>query len=263
MSRLSVVMVSYNQADKLERAVLSVLTQGRVPDEILIADDCSTDDTVSVARSLEARHDRIRVIARDRNLGVAANRDLAIREATGDVFTTLDADDHYSVGKLEREWTLIGIQPDAVIVSDTIVVGEEGTCIANAIVSALADATVQQRVARLVPQAAPTAKDPMMTKSAYLEAGRLRHGMNLYEDLDLQVRLADKEFAFVATRQGGTVYFASGGLTRTSLVQHLQADLAVIVNNREILERRYGDNAMILCARQRAKARLGLVDGKT
>src|SRR2546423_14971637 len=101
--RVSCVVVCYNQSRFIEETLLSVVHQTRPPDEILVADDASTDGSPDIIRSLADAHASIRPILRDRNLGVTLNRDLALREATGDFVTSLDGDDYFLPEKLEKE----------------------------------------------------------------------------------------------------------------------------------------------------------------
>lgn len=95
MTTISCVITSYNNGKWLRQCVESVLAQSRQPEEIILADDCSTDGSRELIRSLADAHPTIKAVFRDANLGVAANRDLAIRAVSKDLVTTLDGDDFY------------------------------------------------------------------------------------------------------------------------------------------------------------------------
>lgn len=85
-------MPLHNKADHVAAAIESVLSQGLPPFEIIVIDDCSTDDS----RAIAARFDdsRIRLLDRDTpGPGGYAARNLGIREAKGDWIAFLDADD--------------------------------------------------------------------------------------------------------------------------------------------------------------------------
>ena len=101
--RISCVIVSYNNGDLLENAVMSVVKQTRPLDEIIIADDASADGSQDLIDALSHAFPNINPIIRERNLGVSANRDLAMREAHGDFVTYLDGDDHFLPTKIEAE----------------------------------------------------------------------------------------------------------------------------------------------------------------
>jgi glycosyltransferase involved in cell wall biosynthesis len=86
---VSVIIPTYNRADLLVQAVASVLAQTRVPEEIIVVDDGSTDDMEAVFASFAAP---VRVL-RQVNQGVSAARNHGMSVATGDVFIYLDSDD--------------------------------------------------------------------------------------------------------------------------------------------------------------------------
>ncbi len=69
---LSVVLPNYNHGKLIGRAIEALLAQERVPDEIVVVDDGSTDDSVEIIRSLAARSSIIRLLANTANQGVTA-----------------------------------------------------------------------------------------------------------------------------------------------------------------------------------------------
>ena len=64
---VSVIMGIYNTADTLERAVLSVVNQTYPNWELIMCDDCSTDNTYEVAKSLADKYPNIKVVKNDEN----------------------------------------------------------------------------------------------------------------------------------------------------------------------------------------------------
>ena len=94
--RISVVIPTYNRLAYLQQALESVLSQTRMPDEIIVVDDGSTDHT---KREIGSRGDLLYV--RQENLGAAAARNRGIREAKGDWVAFLDSDDLWHPTKLE------------------------------------------------------------------------------------------------------------------------------------------------------------------
>ncbi len=95
MTDISVVVIAYNDADRLPRAVRSVLGQSHRSVEIVIVDDASTDGTGQVADRLAAGHpDRIRVVHRRENSGGCGQpRNDGIDVARGMYVMFLDSDD--------------------------------------------------------------------------------------------------------------------------------------------------------------------------
>ena len=95
MSRptLSVAMPNYNHAEFLPRAIEGILKQTRPPDEFLILDDASTDNSVEIIESYARQNASIRFIRGEKNLGVIAAHETLYRQAQGDYLYSAAADD--------------------------------------------------------------------------------------------------------------------------------------------------------------------------
>ncbi len=91
--KVSIIMATYNRADTLSRAIDSVLRQDMPAWELIIVDDCSTDNTRELIESYAAKDNRIRVAYHDRNLHVCAARNTGFDLMRGEWFTSLDSDD--------------------------------------------------------------------------------------------------------------------------------------------------------------------------
>ncbi|WP_306524150.1 glycosyltransferase [Rheinheimera sp.] len=92
---ISVYMPTFNRSQMLQRAVASVLAQDYPNFELLIVDDCSSDDTWEVLNKLYAENSRIRLFRQDKGQGACAARNLAIKAAAGDFVTGIDDDDEF------------------------------------------------------------------------------------------------------------------------------------------------------------------------
>lgn len=102
--RLSIVICTYNGAAYLQAQLDSLLVQDRLPDEIVIGDDGSTDATLEILRAFvaKARNIGITVQLREnaRNVGYVENFSLGLQQATGDVVFLCDQDDIWRSDKL-------------------------------------------------------------------------------------------------------------------------------------------------------------------
>lgn len=99
---VSIIMPSYNTAKFISETITSVLAQTYPNWELIIVDDCSTDDTDAVIRPYLA-DDRIRYIKNEKNSGAAVSRNRALREAKGKWIAFLDSDDLWLPEKLEKQ----------------------------------------------------------------------------------------------------------------------------------------------------------------
>ncbi|MDP2867647.1 glycosyltransferase [Methyloversatilis sp.] len=99
---ISVVMPCYNAGPYLEQAVSSALDQINVRTEVVLVDDGSTDDSLTVAESLDARYPgRVTVLRSDRR-GPYPARNLALKQARGTFVAFLDADDWWEPDALSK-----------------------------------------------------------------------------------------------------------------------------------------------------------------
>ena len=78
---VSCVITCYNNTEYIGIAIESVIRQTHAVDEIIVSDDASTDGSQDIIRSFADQYGNISAIFRDRNLGISANRDLAMRQA--------------------------------------------------------------------------------------------------------------------------------------------------------------------------------------
>lgn len=107
MSELvSIIMPSYNTGRFIKETIESVLAQSYITWELIIVDDCSTDNTDDVVRPYLA-DERIRYIKNDTNSGAAVSRNRALREAKGKWVAFLDSDDLWEQDKLQKQITFM------------------------------------------------------------------------------------------------------------------------------------------------------------
>ncbi len=116
--KVSVAMVTYNHEKYIAQAIESVLMQQTTfPYEIVIGEDCSTDETREIVASYQAKYpERIRALLHERNLGMHSNFDATLRACRGQYIALLDGDDYWtSVDKLETQTRFLDDRPDCAI----------------------------------------------------------------------------------------------------------------------------------------------------
>lgn len=192
---ITVYITSYNQAQYLPAAIESVLAQTRRPDELLIVDDASTDESPQIIQQYQAQYpDLIRVVLKAQNGGVARARNTALAEARGDHIAYLDSDDRYLPAKIEREAAVLerasGAQA-AFVFSDYYVTDADGTYLSRW----AEDATppTGDVLPAIFMQGFPRGRMfryELAPRRLLLDLGAYDPRMTIYEDDDLRVRLA-------------------------------------------------------------------------
>ena len=91
--KISVVIPAYNAERFLPRCLKSVFAQTLKPEEVIVVDDGSTDNTAALAAELGT------TVISQTNSGIAAARNNGIRHASGEWIALLDADDLLGAGK--------------------------------------------------------------------------------------------------------------------------------------------------------------------
>lgn len=100
---VSVIMPSYNSVDYIYQSIESVIKQTYPHWELLITDDCSTDNTVEIVKQYAQKDNRIKLFILKENSGVAVARNNSIKKAQGRYIAMLDSDDLWLPEKLEKQ----------------------------------------------------------------------------------------------------------------------------------------------------------------
>ena len=98
---VSVVIPAYNCTAYIALAIDSALGQ-QVPLEVIVVDDCSTDDLPGLITRYR-EDSRVRYVRNEKNLGVAKTRNRGVSLARGEYVAFLDADDYWAQGKLRLQ----------------------------------------------------------------------------------------------------------------------------------------------------------------
>ena len=129
---VSVCIATYNGEKFIETQLRSILSQLDEHDEVIISDDCSTDRTTSIVRSLnDSRVTLLEVEYRD----LKKNFENALLNASGDVIFLADQDDAWHPAKVRRTNELLK-QYD-LVVTDADIINEEGILINSSLFSIL------------------------------------------------------------------------------------------------------------------------------
>lgn len=100
---VSIITPSYNSAHFITKTIESVIEQTYQEWEIIIVDDCSTDNSIDIVKEYQTKDSRVKLIQLARNSGPAVARNKAIEEARGRYIAFLDSDDIWFSQKLEKQ----------------------------------------------------------------------------------------------------------------------------------------------------------------
>ena len=117
---ISVVVPVHNAAGSLHRGLTSVLGQTLTDFELIVIDDCSTDESASILKHYSELDERVQFFSTERNGGPGAARNVGLKNARGQYIAFLDADDFWTRDKLEKQ--IRCFEDDEVILSHTSVV---------------------------------------------------------------------------------------------------------------------------------------------
>lgn len=110
---LSVIMSVFNEENYIEESVNSILNQTYCDFELIIVDDCSTDETVNKIR--QYTDERIRLICNDRNCGLTCNLNKALNVAKGKYIVRMDGDDISIKTRFEEQVNYMEQHPEIVL----------------------------------------------------------------------------------------------------------------------------------------------------
>ena len=154
---LSVVLPNYNHAHFIGEALTAIAEQSIQPNEVVVIDDASTDDSVEVVQEFVKRRPVVRLLRNPKNSGVVSAMNRGLGMATGDYIYLAAADDKILPGFFEKSIALLQAHPRASLCSA---------------LSVLADVDLR-RLGRL--PAEPPFPDARFIEPAEILA-RLRHG---------------------------------------------------------------------------------------
>ncbi|MGI8351375.1 glycosyltransferase family 2 protein [Niallia circulans] len=112
--KISIVIPTFNRSDLLVKAIKSVQAQGYENIEIVVVDDCSTDDTRKVVEKLNDK--RIKYIKHKENMGGAVARNTGIQNSSGEYIAFLDSDDTWLSNKLKKQIEVFSENPEVGLV---------------------------------------------------------------------------------------------------------------------------------------------------
>lgn len=126
MPLVSIIMPLYNSEKYVSEAIESVLAQTSGDWELIICDDCSSDNSVSIVEEYVKKDSRIRLLKNEKNSGTAATRNHCLSMATGKYVTLLDSDDVWFPTFLEKQTNFIKEKGSAAVTASYNIMSSNG-----------------------------------------------------------------------------------------------------------------------------------------
>jgi GT2 family glycosyltransferase len=118
MINISVLWVTRNRCDELIRSIESVFDQTRLPDELVVVDNASEDNTVHV---LSIRFPEIKIIRMHRNIGCPAARNIGVANCAGEIVYFLDDDGWLDMYAIENALNVFITKSNVAVVSSRLI----------------------------------------------------------------------------------------------------------------------------------------------
>lgn len=179
---VSVIMPAYNAEPFIEEAIASVIAQTVADWELIVIDDCSTDDTVQIVSAFVRQDPRIQLLTNASNMGVAKTRNRGLELCRGQYVALLDSDDYWKPRFLEKMLERAEQTGADIIYCSYELVDEQGKKVCNDFIVPL-ETTFEESIVRSV--ILPSAS--LITSDIAMES---RFPTNMYhEDIALWFQL--------------------------------------------------------------------------
>lgn len=125
--KVSIAMATYNGGDYLQEQLQSFIFQARQPDELIITDDCSTDNTKVIVQEFQKTAPfKVEFHQNEKNLGYCGNFNAALMKTTGDIVFLSDQDDVWFPEKISYMLSLAEKNPEAQVLMNDAALTDGG-----------------------------------------------------------------------------------------------------------------------------------------
>jgi len=194
---ISVVVVTYNQEKFLTKSLRSVFDQTRMPDEVIVVDNGSTDATRQIIKEYRGK---IFYIRNKKNLGAVRAFNQGLAAASGDYVILLSADDWFGKKILEEEGAVLDRNPNIAVVYSQAYTWHKGGKLTNAKTAGETTIIGRDEFERLLTQGDFI---PLLTalirRSVYQKLGLMDEKIKFRHDWEFWIKLAKHhKFAYLA-----------------------------------------------------------------
>ncbi|MFT4304482.1 MAG: glycosyltransferase family 2 protein [Candidatus Woesearchaeota archaeon] len=104
---ISIILPSYNYEKYIKQTIKSVLRQSYTNLELIIIDDASTDNSVSIIKKIQNKNNKIKLIENKKNIGLLQSYKKALKKTKGKFVAFIDADDYWHPKNLEYKLSIL------------------------------------------------------------------------------------------------------------------------------------------------------------
>ena len=236
MELISVIMPAYNASRFVRQAIESILAQDDTHFELIVVDDCSTDNTASICYEYAQLDPRVRVLSTANNSGISGALNVGLAAARGSLIARMDADDISLPLRLStqraylRDHPTIGLCGMSIEIIDT----------ENRVLRRPRAAVGSDLIERLTVWCSPLAHQTWMFRREVFDAIGGYHNVAPAEDYDFLLRVLKAGWSLANIPELGLCYRVSASSTasRRALTQRKAFNYVRRINlNREKLSR--------------------------
>ena len=238
---ISVYITSFNKGKYLRQAITSVLNQSLQPEEIIIVDDGSNDNSREIIKGFASRYPEIiKPIINENNYGIAKTRNIAISHCKGELITFVDGDDYFFPSKLESELKIIRNDNYGCVYSNHVFVDEfsnENGCFADKEDHPVeGDLFIENFTRSFHVNSGSNFHNEMFYKNNAIKIGLYDENIQIWEDWDFRIRMS-KKFRYGYCPEVNSAYRISPtGLHNSSINLHYREQIKIYNKNKLLMQ---------------------------
>lgn len=205
---ISVIIPTYNRANLISRAIISVNNQTYRDIEIIVVDDASTDNTANIVRNLKIPN--LKYIQLSQNKGACHARNVGIQHSIGEYISFLDSDDIWELTKLEEQYNFLLEKKASVVVCNYWKEKNGGK---NIRISSHNEIITLKELlnANII-----TTGSLLVSRRVFEEVGVFDELMPRYQDWELALRIIKKFVIYFQNKPLLTLYFQENSITNST-----------------------------------------------
>ena len=131
MPEITVFIPTFNCSSFIAECIESIQQQSFTGWQILLLDDCSTDDTFKIAQTFASKDNRIKVSQNEKNLGMMGNWNAGLQKIDTKYFLKLDGDDYLATSALQKAYDILESDKDIGLVCSLFYLVDRGSKITS------------------------------------------------------------------------------------------------------------------------------------